>query len=91
MFNQGNGIQHFWKCSHCRAKIATNYEEFEETWWSSPPKFYEIPDSCPKCESEETYVEQAEITLIEIFDICGYRQWSNDGPEGWRIKIEIDK
>lgn len=89
---QGNGIQQFWECQHCELRIATNYEEQEETWWSWPPKVDEVPDTCPRCESEETYVEQATLVLIEIFHEWGYQQLSVEDKyrDGWRFKIEVE-
>lgn len=91
--NQGSGIQQFWECSYCERRIAVNLEEeWDETWWDGTvPKEGAMPATCPRCANYEVYVEQAEIVLIEIFYGWGYKQWSRDGRDGWRVKIEIDR
>lgn len=86
---QGNGVQVFWKCPNCTWKIVTNIEEFGETWWDNPPKHEEIPETCPHCDDEHRYIENATIDLIEVFYEWGYKQWSPN--IGWRIKIEIGR
>lgn len=94
-------IQMFFDCQYCNSRIAVNYGDDAEwdfdqsgdnTWWSWPPKQEGWPETCPRCGNEETYVEQAELILIEIFYEYGYRQWSRSArSEGWRLKFNVEK
>jgi hypothetical protein len=90
--NQGNGTVVFLRCSHCERKTAVNIEEeWEDTWWDGSVRKREgMPKFCPHCVNYQPFVEQANISLIEIFYEWGYRQWSCDQQNGWRFKIEVD-
>lgn len=92
------GIQMFWECDHCERRIAIDNGDDgqwvfgqggEDTWWSWPPEHEGWPETCPRCENEDTYVEQATLVLVEVFYEWGYKQWSRSGADGWRLKFKI--
>jgi len=88
---QGNGVQKFFECSYCRLKVVVSTEGgFEDTWWADGFETRtSLPTTCPHCVNYETFVEQAELTTIEVFYDWGYKQWSDKRDGGWRIKLEI--
>jgi hypothetical protein len=91
---QGNGVQKFFRCSYCERKVVVSTEGgFEDCWWADGFETRtELPETCPCCANYETFVEQAELGLIEVFYDWGYRQWSETGVHnGWRIKVEIGR
>jgi len=90
---QGSGVQKFFKCSHCHRKVVVSTEgNFEETWWADGFETRTaLPEVCPHCVNYETFVEQVELTTIEVFYDWGYRQWSDSSSEGWRFKVEVGR